>query len=153
MSGLPIVPRVLGVDFGRARIGVAISDELGMLAHPLETIPGARIDAAAQRVAELAREKNVERVILGLPRHMNGELGVAAEEANCICGQIAEAPPLPRRDVGRTPNDHGRQSRLARVRTKNAAHAAGGRSGGGADDSARLSRSRTGPPRVMPRAE
>jgi putative Holliday junction resolvase len=79
---------MLGVDFGRARIGVAISDELGMLAHPLETIPGARIDAAARRVAELAREKNVERVVLGMPRHMSGEIGAAAEEATAFADKL-----------------------------------------------------------------
>jgi putative Holliday junction resolvase len=79
---------MLGVDFGRARIGVAISDELGMLAHPLETIPGARVEAAARRVAELAREKQVERVILGMPRHMNGEMGAAAEEATAFANKL-----------------------------------------------------------------
>ncbi len=88
MSEMVIVRRVLGVDFGRARIGVAISDELGMLAHPLETVSGARIEVAAKRVAEIAGEKNVSRVILGLPRHMNGELGTAAEEANAFADKL-----------------------------------------------------------------
>ncbi len=81
MSGLQLVPRVLGVDYGRARIGVAVSDELGMLAHPVETVPGAHIDAAAKRVAAIAREKAVAKVVLGMPRHMNGDAGAAAEEA------------------------------------------------------------------------
>ncbi len=88
MSEMAIVQRVLGVDFGRARIGVAISDELGLLAHPLETVPGARVEAAAKRVAEIAGEKNVSRVILGLPRHMNGELGAAAEEVNAFATKL-----------------------------------------------------------------
>ena len=88
MSALPIVRRILAVDFGRARIGVAISDELGLLAHPVETIPGARIEAAAKRVAQIAREKNVERVIVGMPRHMNGELGTAAEEAKAFAERL-----------------------------------------------------------------
>ena len=81
MSGLEIVPRVLGVDFGKSRIGVAISDELGLLAHPVETVPGTPIGSAVKRVAHIAREKEVARVILGMPRHMNGELGVAADDA------------------------------------------------------------------------
>ncbi len=84
MSEMPIVRRILGIDFGRARIGVAVSDELGMLAHPLETVPAARLEAAAKRIALLAAEKNVERVVLGMPRHMNGELGTAAEEAKAF---------------------------------------------------------------------
>jgi putative Holliday junction resolvase len=79
MSGLSIRRRILGIDLGRARIGVAVSDELGMLAHPVETIP-AQKDAAA-RIAEIVREKNAERVVIGLPRHMNGSVGVGAAEA------------------------------------------------------------------------
>ena len=57
MSGFAIVKRVLGVDYGQARIGLAISDELGMLAHPLETVPAqaARRSREAHR-ADRARE-------------------------------------------------------------------------------------------------
>jgi putative Holliday junction resolvase len=88
MSGMQLMRRVLGVDFGQARIGVAISDELGMLAHPVETIPGARINDAAKRVAEIARERDVERVIIGMPRHMNGELGTAAAEATAFADKL-----------------------------------------------------------------
>ena len=79
MSSLPIRRRILGVDFGRARIGVAVSDELGMLAHPVETIPASR--DAAKQIGEIVREKNAERVVIGLPRHMNGSVGEAAGEA------------------------------------------------------------------------
>jgi putative Holliday junction resolvase len=79
MSGPSIRRRILGVDFGRARIGVAVSDELGMLAHPVETIPASR--DAARRVAEIVSEKNAERVVIGLPRHMNGSAGELAGEA------------------------------------------------------------------------
>lgn len=79
MSSPSIRRRILGVDFGRARIGVAVSDELGMLAHPVETIPASR--DAARRVAEIVSEKNAERVVIGLPRHMNGSAGESAGEA------------------------------------------------------------------------
>ena len=88
MSGMQLMRRVLGVDFGQARIGVAISDELGMLAHPVETIPGARVDVAAKRVAEIARERHVERVVIGMPRHMNGEVGAAAAEATAFAEKL-----------------------------------------------------------------
>jgi putative Holliday junction resolvase len=88
MSGLAVVRRILGVDFGRARIGLAISDELGLLAHPLETIPGAKMEAAARRVAEIARAKDVERVVLGMPRQMNGELGTAASEVTIFANKL-----------------------------------------------------------------
>lgn len=70
--------RILGLDFGRARIGVAISDELQMLAHPLETIPAN--EEPASRVAEIVREKQVDHVVAGIPRQMNGQIGTAATE-------------------------------------------------------------------------
>ena len=79
MTELQIRRRILGIDLGRARIGVAVSDELGMLAHPVETIPAG--NQAAARIAELVREKNAERVVVGLPRHMNGTAGEGAAEA------------------------------------------------------------------------
>jgi putative Holliday junction resolvase len=91
MSGLALVRRVLGIDYGKARIGVAVSDELGLLAHPLETIPGAKVDAAVKRIAEIAREKNVERVIVGLPRHLNGEMGTAAADVQAFAAKLRPA--------------------------------------------------------------
>lgn len=96
MSGFALVKRVLGVDFGQARIGVAVSDELGMLAHPLETVSAKPIDAAAKRVAQLATEKDVETVVVGLPRHMSGAQGVAAEEVHAF---VAKLRPLLRCNV------------------------------------------------------
>ena len=95
MSGLELKRRVLGIDFGQARIGVAVSDELGILAHPLETIPAARLEAAAKRIAELAREKDVEQVVLGLPRHMNGEMGAAAAEVTTFAERLRPLLPCP----------------------------------------------------------
>ncbi|MDP9097924.1 MAG: Holliday junction resolvase RuvX [Verrucomicrobiota bacterium] len=79
MSDLQLRRRILGIDLGKARIGVAVSDELGMLAHPVETIP-ATADAA-RRIAEIVREKDAERVVVGLPRHMNGSVGTGAMDA------------------------------------------------------------------------
>jgi putative pre-16S rRNA nuclease len=73
--------RVMGIDYGTARIGVAVSDELQMLAHPAETIVVSKTPTPAARVAAIAQERNVERIIVGLPRHMNGSVGASAEEA------------------------------------------------------------------------
>jgi len=91
MSSLPIRRRILGVDFGRARIGIAVSDELGMLAHPVKTIPASR--DAAKQIDEIAREKNVERVVIGLPRHMNGSVGESAGEALAFAGELRKLLP------------------------------------------------------------
>ena len=79
MSELRLRRRILGIDLGQARIGVAVSDELGMLAHPVETVPASA--NAVRRVAEIAREKDAERVVVGLPRHMNGAVGASANDA------------------------------------------------------------------------
>jgi putative Holliday junction resolvase len=79
MSDLQLRRRILGIDLGRARIGVAVSDELGMLAHPVETIPANA--NAMRRIAEIVRDKDAERVVVGLPRHMNGSVGIGATEA------------------------------------------------------------------------
>jgi len=69
---------ILGIDFGRARIGVAASDELRLLAHPVETIPASK--KAIARVAEIARQRDAERIVVGVPKLMSGGLGSAAEE-------------------------------------------------------------------------
>ena len=69
---------ILGLDFGRARIGVAISDELQLLAHPLETIQTSQHPVA--RIAEIVREKRIDHVVAGIPKRMNGQIGPAATE-------------------------------------------------------------------------
>jgi putative Holliday junction resolvase len=86
MSAFSIRRRILGIDLGEARIGVAVSDELGMLAHPVETIP-AKGDAV-KRIVELVKEKDAERVVIGLPRHMNGTAGAGATEALAFADKL-----------------------------------------------------------------
>jgi len=85
--------RILGLDFGRARIGVAISDELLMLAHPLETIPAN--EEPASRVAEIVREKQVDHVVAGIPRQMNGQIGTAATEVLEFVEKLRAILPCP----------------------------------------------------------
>ena len=84
---------ILALDFGRARIGVAISDELQLLAHPLETIPAN--ERATSRVVELVRERNVEQVVAGIPKRMNGQIGTAATEALKFVEKLRAVLPCP----------------------------------------------------------
>jgi putative holliday junction resolvase len=84
---------ILALDFGRARIGVAISDELLLLAHPLETIPAN--EQALSRVAEIVRERKVDHVIAGIPRQMNGQIGAAATEALQFVEKLRAILPCP----------------------------------------------------------
>jgi len=71
-----VVNPILGLDVGHVRIGAAISDELQLLAHPLETIPAN--ERAHARVAEIVHERKIDHVVAGVPRRMNGQLGTAA---------------------------------------------------------------------------
>jgi putative Holliday junction resolvase len=84
---------ILGLDFGRARIGAAISDELHLLAHPLETIPAN--EQAPSRIAEIVCERKVDHVIAGIPRQMNGQIGVAATEALQFVEKLRVILPCP----------------------------------------------------------
>lgn len=83
--------RTLGIDHGEARIGLAISDELGMLAHPLETIAVKTIaDPVAHIAAIVARDK-IGGIILGLPRNMDGTYGPAAEKVRAFAEKLRAA--------------------------------------------------------------
>ena len=82
---------VLGIDFGRSRIGVAISDELRLLAHPLETIPAGK--NAAKLIAEIVRERKIDHVVVGLPRNMDGTFGAAASEAQKFVQELRALVP------------------------------------------------------------
>lgn len=84
---------ILGVDLGQARIGLAISDELRMLAHPLETIPAGK--QAVGRIAQIAREKQAECVVVGVPKTMSGQMGTAANEALVVVEKLRAALPCP----------------------------------------------------------
>jgi putative holliday junction resolvase len=84
---------ILALDFGRVRIGAAISDELQLLAHPLETIP--MNDQAPSRVAEIVREKKVDHVVAGLPKRMNGQIGGAATEVLEFVQKLRAILPCP----------------------------------------------------------
>ena len=84
---------ILALDLGRARIGVAISDELQLLAHPLETIPADK--QATQRLAQIIREKKVDHVVVGIPRQMNGQIGTAATQALRFVEKLRAILPCP----------------------------------------------------------
>jgi putative Holliday junction resolvase len=78
--------RVMAVDLGSVRTGVAVSDELGMLAQPWKTLPGGdkTLDAIVSAVAEL----KPSRVLVGLPRNMDGTYGPAAEAARAFADHL-----------------------------------------------------------------
>ena len=70
--------RVLAIDHGTVRMGIAISDELKIIAQPLEFIPAEPFSSFLERLKILLQEYEVELVLLGMPRNMNGSYGEAS---------------------------------------------------------------------------
>lgn len=72
--------KILGLDLGSRTIGIAISDALGIIATGVETyrFEDDRYDLALNRVIEIVKEKKVQKIILGYPKHMNGDVGEKA---------------------------------------------------------------------------
>lgn len=73
--------RVLGLDLGSVTLGVSVSDPLGMVARTVETFrfPVDQYDLARNRVLELIKELSVSEIVLGLPKHMNGDIGIRGQ--------------------------------------------------------------------------
>jgi putative holliday junction resolvase len=87
--------RVLAIDHGAKRIGLALSDELGMVALPLETFPAEPLSALLERLKELITEKQVELVLVGMPRNMDGSYGPAATKTQQFVTVLREAIDIP----------------------------------------------------------
>jgi putative Holliday junction resolvase len=78
--------RTMAVDLGTARTGLAVSDELGMLAQPWKTLPGG--ESALEAVVAAWEEIKPVRILVGLPRNMNGTYGPAAENARAFAESL-----------------------------------------------------------------
>lgn len=85
----------LGIDYGTARIGVAATDEFGIMAHPVETVSvdGAR---TLTRIAELAAMRKIKTLVVGLPLRLDGSEGSAAENVRRFAKELSDTlPTLP----------------------------------------------------------
>lgn len=82
----------LGIDHGDARIGIAATDEFGLLAFPVETIDRAKTDPV-ERIAELVRLRRIRTLVLGLPLRMDGSEGTAAEKVRAFAAVLTERLP------------------------------------------------------------
>lgn len=88
--------RVLGVDFGEARTGLAISDKARLLASGIGNIPGGGLEKSAELIVAAAAEQGAVAVVLGFPVNMNGTEGPKAERVRRLAELIsARAPELP----------------------------------------------------------
>src|SRR5690242_7936207 len=87
--------RVLGLDVGSHTVGIAISDELGWTAQALTVIRRQNLEADLKKIAELIRERGAERVVVGLPLHMNGEEGPEAARARKFAQAVERSANCP----------------------------------------------------------
>jgi putative Holliday junction resolvase len=85
--------RILGIDYGRVRLGLAMSDEDAILASALP--PLARSSRDVADIARLAEGEAVGRIVVGLPLHMSGAVGTMAEEAKAFARRLRERTGLP----------------------------------------------------------
>ena len=86
---------MLAVDPGTKRVGLALSDPTGTIAQPLTTIGAEPRGTLAARLAEMAREKDVRKIVVGLPRRMDGSLGPEAKAARRLATELRETSRLP----------------------------------------------------------
>lgn len=87
--------RILSLDYGTRRIGVAVSDELKMIAQPLEYIPAEPFADFLVRLKALLQEKEVELILVGLPRNMDGSYGPAALKVQEFVAALKDAVTVP----------------------------------------------------------
>ena len=87
--------RILAVDYGRKRIGLAISDDVGLTAHPLSILVRTNRRNDSRRLRELCRDHAVQRIIVGHPVHMTGAPGEMAEEAARFAARLEKELGLP----------------------------------------------------------
>ena len=87
--------RVLGIDYGRKRLGFALSDEGAVLASPLpHKLRSRSVDRDVQTIVHLASTHRVGCIVVGLPLHMDGSMGEMAEEATRFAEHVASATQL-----------------------------------------------------------
>src|ERR1043165_1255202 len=87
--------RILALDHGTRRIGLALSDEMQMIASPLEYVLAEPLDKAIARLAEIIRDKEVGLILVGMPRNMDGTYGPAAEKVKQFILTIQEHITVP----------------------------------------------------------
>lgn len=87
--------KILGIDYGEARTGVAVSDALGFLANGIGNIEERDINRLINKIVEKAAELSVEKIVMGYPVNMNGTLGPKAEKVAKLAERLKEKTGLP----------------------------------------------------------
>ena len=105
--------RILGIDFGELRIGLAISDQEARLAVPLTTLQRRDDSSAIRSIVEIARREGVDRLVIGDPVGLDGGRGPAADRVERFALRLEEASGLPCRRVPETLTSREAERRLA----------------------------------------
>ena len=87
--------RIMGIDYGDARTGVAISDLLCTIVGSTYVVPSRNREKAIADIVRLAKENQVEQIVVGLPRNMDGSEGPRAELCRAFAEQLRQATGLP----------------------------------------------------------
>ncbi len=72
--------KILGLDIGKKRIGIAMSDIMGLIAHPVETIAREPENLAIEKIKKICKDNNIKKIVAGLPKNMNNTIGEQAED-------------------------------------------------------------------------
>jgi putative Holliday junction resolvase len=79
----------MAIDVGKVRVGVAVADELGLVAHPRPFVDGRDTKRAVEALAVLVQAEQIDRILVGLPRTLNGEEGPPARRARRFAEALA----------------------------------------------------------------
>ncbi len=90
--------RILALDIGSKRIGIAVSDELGLTAQGLESYQCSNLGADLQYIVSLANHYNAQEIVVGMPYNMNGSEGPQVERVRAIVSQMHELTSIPIRE-------------------------------------------------------
>lgn len=92
---MPKHARIMAIDYGRKRFGLALSDELGLTSQPLKTLLRTNRRDDIRRIRLLARENNVRQIVVGLPLRLDGSAGEMAEEVKRFASRLTKELGLP----------------------------------------------------------
>lgn len=86
--------RIMAIDYGDARTGVAVSDPTGLLAGYTTVVPSRNAEKAAQEIARIAKEQQADTLVLGFPRNMDGSEGPRTEHCRAFAALLERASGL-----------------------------------------------------------
>ncbi len=80
--------RIMGIDYGDSRVGIALSDPLMITAQGHTTLPNKVYGKMIESVAKIAKEHSVDRIVIGMPKNLNGTLGDRADVTQKFCDDL-----------------------------------------------------------------